>query len=190
MESFLVSTGTVFLGEIGDKTQLLAIILASRFKKPWPIVVGILVATTLNHAVAAWAGNWIAATLSPDLLRWIVGASFLGVGLWALKPDTASESEVKGSGSAFVVTTVSFFLAEIGDKTQIATTVLAARFNELVPVVAGTTLGMLLANVPVVFLGAALAQRLPLGPIRLVAAATFIALGVVTLVFGGRLVSG
>lgn len=183
MEAFLISAGAVFIGEIGDKTMLLAILLASRFRRPWPIVAGILVATTLNHAVAGLLGDWVAGTLDPRVLRWICGALFIAVGLWALKPDTLEEGEGARQGNAFLVTTVSFFLAEIGDKTQIATTVLAARFHSVWDVVAGTTAGMLLADVPVVLLGAALAQRLPLKPIRYVAAGIFIVLGVVTLLW-------
>ncbi|AXQ31863.1 UPF0016 domain-containing protein [Solimonas sp. K1W22B-7] len=191
MESFLVSTGAVFLGEIGDKTQLLALLLASRFKRPWPVIAGILVATLFNHALAGIAGQWLRGLLDPAWLPWIVGISFIGVGLWALKPDTVEQGEAERSGgSVFWITTVCFFLAEIGDKTQIATTLLALKYESLVAVVAGTTTGMLLADVPVVFLGAALASRLPLKPIRFAAAGLFVLLGVLTLVFGRGLASG
>ncbi len=184
MEAFLVSTGAVLLGEIGDKTQLLALVLASRFRKPGPVIAGILVATVFNHALAGLAGTWLRDLLSPQLLPWLVGGSFIAVGLWALKPDTLEEGEGQRLGhSAFWVTTLAFFLAEIGDKTQIATTVLAVRYDALLPVVGGTTLGMLLADVPVVFLGAALAQRLPLKAIRIAAAALFIVLGLATLLW-------
>jgi putative Ca2+/H+ antiporter (TMEM165/GDT1 family) len=185
MQALLVSFGTVFLGEIGDKTQLLSIMLASRFRRPWPIVSGILVATLANHALAGLAGQWLHNRLAPAALVWLVGLSFIAVGLWALKPDTADEHEGERPGqSIFWVTAVSFFLAEIGDKTQIATTVLAAKYASLVAVVSGTTLGMLAADVPVIFLGAAFAARLPLKPIRWVAAALFITLGVASLLFG------
>ena len=184
MEAFFVSTGAVLLGEIGDKTQLLALMLASRFRRPWPVIAGILVATVFNHALAGLAGAWLHDLLSPQWLPWIVGASFIGVGLWALKPDTLDAHEGQGSGrSVFVIAAVAFFLAEIGDKTQIATTVLAVRYDALIPVVSGTTLGMLLADVPVVFLGAALAQKLPLKAIRIAAAALFIVLGLATLLW-------
>ncbi|MGH8446037.1 MAG: TMEM165/GDT1 family protein [Solimonas sp.] len=184
MEAFLVSAGAVLLGEIGDKTQLLALVLATRFRKPWPVIAGILVATLFNHALAGLLGGWLRAVVSPEWLPWLVGMSFIAVGLWALKPDTVEEEEGQRSGrSVFWITTVSFFLAEIGDKTQIATTLLAARFDSLLPVVSGTTIGMLLADVPVVFLGAALATRLPLKTIRFAAAGLFIVLGVTTLVF-------
>lgn len=185
MEAFWISTGTVLLGELGDKTQLLAIMLASRYRRPWSIVLGILLATVLNHAAAALAGDWLATLLPPDWRHWIIGASFLAVGLWALIPDRIDEADISLSGrSVLWISGLSFFLAEIGDKTQIATTILAARFESLVAVVSGSTLGMLLANVPVVFLGAALAAKLPLKPIRWTAAAVFIVLGLSTMWFG------
>lgn len=189
-EAFFVSTGAVLLGEIGDKTQLLALVLASRFRKPWPVIAGILVATVFNHALAGLAGSWLNALLPSSLLPWIVGVSFIAVGLWALKPDTLDDDEGQNYAgrSGFVVATVAFFLAEIGDKTQIATTVLAARYDALLAVVSGTTLGMLLADVPVVFLGAALAQKLPLKWIRVAAAALFVALGIATLLLRETLV--
>ncbi|MDT0497351.1 TMEM165/GDT1 family protein [Algiphilus sp. W345] len=186
MEAFWIATGTVFLGELGDKTQLLAVMLASRFRRPWIVVAGILLATVLNHAVAGLAGSWIRTVLPDEWLHWIVGLSFIAVGLWAIKPDGIDESEAQRSGrSVLWITVVSFFLAEIGDKTQIATTVLAARFDDLLQVVAGTTSGMLLADVPVVFLGAAIATRLPLTAIRWTAAGLFVVLGVTTLIWGG-----
>ncbi|HET8881216.1 MAG TPA: TMEM165/GDT1 family protein [Solimonas sp.] len=186
MEAFLVSAGAVLLGEIGDKTMLLALVLATRFRKPWPVIAGILVATLLNHALAGLIGGWVRTVLPADWLPWIVGGLFIAVGLWALVPDKIDdddEARPAGSGNAFLVTTIAFFLAEIGDKTQIATTLLAARFESLLAVVAGTTTGMMLADVPVIFVGAALATKLPLKAIRIVAAALFIALGVTTLVF-------
>lgn len=191
MEAFWISTGTVLLGEIGDKTQLLAVMLASRFRRPWPVVAGILLATLLNHAVAALAGDWLRQVLPPQWLHWLVGLSFIAVGIWAIKPDQVDSEEARRSGASVLwVTTLSFFLAEIGDKTQIATTVLAARFGELAQVVAGTTSGMLLADVPVVFLGTAMATRLPFKPIRWTAAAVFVLLGLSTLFWGGRLFAG
>lgn len=171
----LISTGTVALAEIGDKTQLLALLLAARFRKPWPIVAGILVATLLNHALAAWIGASGAAWLQPETLRWVIAASFLAVAAWTLRPDKldAGDEDLPARG-AFVATTIAFFIAEIGDKTQVATVLLAARYDPLWEVVAGTTLGMLLANVPVVVLGSRFADRLPLKPARYVAAAVFL----------------
>lgn len=172
----LVSTGAVALAEIGDKTQLLALLLAARFRRPWPIVAGILVATLLNHALAGWLGALIADWLTPGVLRWIVAASFLAIALWTLKPDTIEDDQALPARNAFVATTIAFFLAEIGDKTQVATVLLAAKYQPLWEVVAGTTLGMLLANVPVVALGSRFADRLPLRTARFVAAAVFAAL--------------
>ncbi|WP_119718864.1 TMEM165/GDT1 family protein [Cognatilysobacter tabacisoli] len=172
----LLSTGTVALAEIGDKTQLLALLLAARFRRPWPIIGGILVATVLNHALAGWLGALVAQWLRPELLRWIVAASFFAVGLWALKPDTLDDGASLPPRGAFVATTIAFFFAEIGDKTQIATVLIAARYHPLWEVVVGTTAGMLLANVPVVALGSRFAGRLPLKAARYAAAALFIAL--------------
>lgn len=184
MEALLISAGTVFLGEIGDKTQLLAVMLSSRFRRPWPIIAGILCATLANHAVAGLAGQWLHNHVANETLVLIVGVSFIAVGLWALVPDKVEENEAQRPGkNIFWVTTVSFFLAEIGDKTQIATTVLAAKFSSIYAVVTGTTIGMLAADVPVVFLGAALATRLPFKPIRWTAAVLFIVLGVTTLLW-------
>jgi putative Ca2+/H+ antiporter (TMEM165/GDT1 family) len=172
-----VSTGTVALAEIGDKTQLLALLLAARFRKPWPIVAGILVATVLNHALAAWFGTLVAQWLTPDVLRWVVAISFLAVAVWTLKPDKLDDEDgALPARGAFVATTIAFFLAEIGDKTQVATVLLAARYHPFWEVVAGTTLGMLVANVPVVLLGSRLADRLPLKTARTVAAIVFLAL--------------
>jgi putative Ca2+/H+ antiporter (TMEM165/GDT1 family) len=169
----VVSTGTVALAEIGDKTQLLALLLAARFRKPWPIVAGILLATLLNHALAGWLGALVAQWLQPDVLRWIVVASFAAIALWTLKPDTLDDGETLPARGAFIATTLAFFVAEIGDKTQIATVLLAAKYHPLWQVVAGTTAGMLLANVPVVLLGSRFADRLPLKAARHVAAAVF-----------------
>jgi Ca2+/H+ antiporter, TMEM165/GDT1 family len=185
--AFGLSTLTVAIAEIGDKTQLLALLLAARFRKPWPIIAGILVATVLNHAVAAWVGAWLVQWLSPLALRWIVAGSFLAVALWALKPDRldaggrhllAGGVPRPGWGRAFAATTIAFFLAEIGDKTQVATVLLAAKYSPLWQVVAGTTVGMLLANVPVVALGHRFADRLPLAAARIAAAAVFALLAI------------
>lgn len=175
----LISTGTVALAEIGDKTQLLALLLAARFRKPWPIVAGILVATLLNHALAAGLGARGAAWLDPAALRWLVAASFLAVAAWTLKPDKldARDEHLPARG-AFITTTVAFFIAEIGDKTQVATVLLAVRYHPLWEVIAGTTAGMLLANVPVVMLGSRFADRLPLRAARYVAAAVFLGLAI------------
>ena len=177
MESLYIPTLIVALAEIGDKTQLLALLLAARFRKPWPIAFGILTATVLNHAVSAWLGAEISALLSPEVLRWLVAASFLAVALWTLKPDHLDAgNETLPARSAFVATCIAFFLAEIGDKTQVATVLLATKYSPLWEVVAGTTLGMLVANLPVVWLGHRFADRLPLKAARWTAAAVFAAL--------------
>ena len=177
LDALLVSAGTVALAEIGDKTQLLALLLAARFRKPLPIIAGILVATLLNHALAAWVGQLAASWLTPQALRWIVAASFIGIALWTLKPDKLDEGETLPAHGAFIATTIAFFIAEIGDKTQVATVLLAAKYPSLLQVVAGTTLGMLLANVPVVALGSRFAAKLPLKAARIAAACVFLALG-------------
>ncbi len=177
LDALLVSTGTVALAEIGDKTQLLALLLAARFRKPWPIIAGILVATLLNHALAAWIGQLAASWLTPQTLRWIVAASFIGIALWTLKPDKLDEDEKLPAHGAFIATTFAFFIAEIGDKTQVATVLLAAKYSSLWQVVSGTTIGMLLANVPVVALGSKFAAKLPLKAARITAAIVFLALG-------------
>lgn len=176
-EALLVSTGAVALAEIGDKTQLLALLLAARFRKPWPIVAGILVATLLNHALAGWLGQQASQWLTPAVLRWVVAASFIGIALWTLKPDTLDAGQPLPPRGAFIATTLAFFIAEMGDKTQVATVLLAARYEPLWQVVAGTTVGMLLANVPVVALGSRFADRLPLRAARITAACVFLALG-------------
>lgn len=179
MEAFFVSTAAVAIAEIGDKTQLLTLLLAARYRRFWPIVWGILLATVLNHAAAAWIGAWVAGWLSPQMLRWAVGLAFLAVAVWTLIPDTLDDDEAgpKSRHGAFIAATVAFFLAEIGDKTQIATVLLAAQYAPLFWVVIGTTVGMLLANVPVVALGARFAHRLPLKYARWGAALLFAALG-------------
>ena len=183
MTAFLVSTGAVALAEIGDKTQLLALLLAMRFRRPAPILLGILLATLANHGLAGLAGAWLGSLLDGDGLRWALAASFIAVALWTLVPDAMEKdpSAVR-PGSAFLVTLVSFFLVEIGDKTQVATVVLAARFDALAAVVLGTTAGLLLANIPVVLFGHAVARRVPLRAVRLAAAAVFALLGAAVLV--------
>ncbi len=182
MESFLVSLSTVAIAEMGDRTQLLALMLAARYRRPWPILAGVLCATLANHLLAGIIGVRAGRFLTPRLLDGIVGASLIGMALWTLKPDTLEErSERPRRAGPFVATLVAFFVAEIGDKTQIATIALAAAYSNLVAVVAGTTSGMLLANAPVVFLGRAFSQRLPLKAIRYAASALFLALGAVFL---------
>lgn len=182
MEALLVSTLVVALGEIGDKTQLLSLLLAARFKRPVPIIVGIFAATLLNHSFAGLVGGWIRSAVSPDLLRLGLGISFVAIALWALKPDKLVEKEqAYGRFGIFAVTLLAFFLAEIGDKTQLATVALAARFDNLVAVVAGTTLGMLLADVPAVLLAERLSLKVPVHMMRYAAAALFAAIGIATL---------
>jgi Ca2+/H+ antiporter, TMEM165/GDT1 family len=182
MEAFLVSTLAVAIAEIGDKTQLLSLLLATRFRKPLPIVFGILVATVANHALAALAGEWVRANLSPETLRWILGAGFLAIAAWTLKPDKLDDEDpVKGTYGVFLITLVAFFVAEMGDKTQIATIALSAKYGALVPVVLGTTAGMLLVNVPIVYLGDRFAPRIPLKLIRVIAAGIFAAIGLTIL---------
>jgi Ca2+/H+ antiporter, TMEM165/GDT1 family len=184
MEAFLVSTGIVALGEIGDKTQLLALVLAARFRQPAPIIAGIAVATLANHALAAIMGGMIRAIVPPDLLQWIVALAFFAVALWALVPDKFEDEAPKETSrwGVFGITVAAFFATEMGDKTQVATIVLAATYPSLPAVVLGTTLGMLIANVPVVLVGNAAAGRIPLKAIRIAAAAVFAALGIYTLV--------
>ncbi len=186
MEALLVSTGVVALAEIGDKTQLLALLLATRFRAPWPIVGGIFVATIANHALASAVGAWIVQFVGPDAMRWILGLSFLLMAGWTLIPDSAPD-EVSGTPryGVFIATVVAFFLVEMGDKTQIATVALAAQFQSMFWVVIGTTLGMMIANVPVVFLGEALIKRVPLTLVRYIAAASFAVLGLFVLLSNG-----
>jgi putative Ca2+/H+ antiporter (TMEM165/GDT1 family) len=182
MSPLLVSTGVVALAEIGDKTQLLSLLLAARFRKPVPIILGIFLSTLLNHALAGLVGEWISRALGPETLRWAVGLSFLAIALWTLKPDKLEGDEAKKShGSVFVITFVTFFLAEMGDKTQIATVLLAAKYHALLAVVMGTTIGMMLANVPVVLLGQAASAKIPFKAVRYVAAGLFALLGIVAL---------
>jgi putative Ca2+/H+ antiporter (TMEM165/GDT1 family) len=179
MEAFLTSSLLVAVAEIGDKTQLLAIVLATRFRKPGPIVLGIFFATLANHALAAFAGQFAAGLLDGPWFRIAVAASFIVMGLWTLIPDKLDEDEQpRARGGVFLTTLVAFFLVEMGDKTQIATVALGARFENLVAVTAGTTFGMMIANVPAVLLGNALVQRISLKAVRMVAAASFVAVGV------------
>jgi len=190
MEAFLVATGVVALAEMGDKTQLLSLVLAARFRKPWPIVLGIFAATVLNHALAGAVGNWVTHFLGPDVLRWILGGSFIAMALWMLIPDKLDDDDVPKTShfGVFGTTLVAFFLAEMGDKTQIATVMLAARYvDAYVWVVLGTTLGMMLANVPAVLFGDRLARRLSLAWVHGIAAAVFATLGMLTLLGVGRL---
>ncbi len=186
MEAALVSIGIVALAEIGDKTQLLTLVLAARYKKPWPIVAGIFVATLVNHAIAGAAGAWLTTAIGPDAMRWILGISFIAMAAWMLVPDKLDDDTgaSRRIGGVFVTTTVLFFLVEIGDKTQIATIALAARFDSLMTVVMGTTIGMILANAPVAFFGEALAKRLPVRAVHIAAALVFAALGVGVLAWG------
>ena len=180
MEAFLVSTGLVALAEMGDKTQLLSLVLAARFRKPWPIVWGILAATLVNHAMAGAVGSFITTLLSPEVLRWVLAASFLAMAVWMLIPDKLDEDDQPKSPKygVFATTVVLFFLAEMGDKTQIATVALAARYQELTAVVAGTTLGMMLANVAVVFLGERITRLVPLHWVHRICAVIFVGLAV------------
>ena len=182
MEAFFVSAAVVAVAEIGDKTQLLALMLAARYRKPIPIILGMLLATLANHALAAWVGSAVANWIGADTMRWILGATFIVMAGWCLIPDKADDGpQAARKAGAFVATLVSFFLVEIGDKTQLATVALAALFNLLILVTAGTTFGMLLANAPVVLFGDAIAKRLPLKIVRTVAALLFLALGLAAL---------
>jgi putative Ca2+/H+ antiporter (TMEM165/GDT1 family) len=182
IEGFLVSTGVVALAEIGDKTQLLALVLAAKYRKPLPIILGILVATLLNHAIAGFVGAWLAATIGPDLMRWILGVSFIAMAAWTLVPDRLEdEAQKPPRWGVFATTLLAFFVVEIGDKTQIATVALAAKYASLVAVVAGTTLGMMLANVPAVLLGEVAARKLPMRLVHGIAAAIFLVLGLLVL---------
>lgn len=186
MEAFFVSTGIVALAEIGDKTQLLAFLLAAKFRKPLPIVLAILVATIANHAFAAAIGAWITSMLSPEVLRWVLGISFLIMAAWTLIPDKFEEGDAKlAKYGVFLTTLIAFFLAEMGDKTQIATVALAAQYHTFFAVVTGTTLGMMLANVPAVYLGDRIADRLPVRLVHGIAAIVFAILGIATLLGAG-----
>jgi putative Ca2+/H+ antiporter (TMEM165/GDT1 family) len=186
MEAFLVSAGLVAVAEMGDKTQLLAIFLAARFKTFWPIVWGILVATVLNHAAAAYLGALFATWLTGDVLRYVLIASFVAMGLWVLVPDAMDdELNAPKNATVFVATVIAFFLAEMGDKTQLATVAMGAKFDATLWVTLGTTAGMMLANVPAVYFGPALLKRIPVAVMRYTAAAFLLALAVATFVWGG-----
>lgn len=181
MQVFLTSAVLVAAAEIGDKTQLLSFVLAARLRRPYPIIAGILGATLFNHTLAGSVGVWLVKVIPHSLLNWIVALSFIAFGLWTLHPDSLEKDPRVYKAGVFVTTFIAFFFAEMGDKTQLATVALAARFDALAEVVLGTTLGMLVADVPAVFLGEALAKRIPIQPIRYVAAILFIALGIATL---------
>ena len=187
VEAFLVSTGIVALAEMGDKTQLLAFVLAARFKKPLPIVAGIFVATAVNHGLAGALGAWITTVLGPQVLRWVLGLSFIAMAVWTVIPDRIEEEEARAARrfGVFGATLVTFFLAEMGDKTQLATIAMAAHYGTPAIVVVGTTLGMLIADVPAVFIGDRLSAKVPMRLVHLVAAALFALLGVATLTGAG-----
>ena len=187
MEALFISTGVVALAEIGDKTQLLAFLLAARFKKPLPIIAGIFCATVVNHGLAGALGVWITATVSPEILRWVLGLSFIGMAVWTLIPDKIEEEETQVAHrfGVFGATLITFFLAEMGDKTQIATVAMAAHYANPLLVVIGTTLGMLLADVPAVFAGDKLAAKIPMRLVHSIAAAMFALLGIATLAGAG-----
>jgi len=191
MESLLVSTGVVALAEIGDKTQLLAFILAARFKKPVPIVLGILAATLINHGLAGALGAWITSEVSPHNMRWALGLSFLAMAAWTLIPDKIEDEETQVAQrlGIFGATFVTFFLAEMGDKTQLATVALAAHYAAPIMVIAGTTLGMLIADVPAVFIGNKFAAKIPMKLVHGIAAAIFAAMGVLTLIGADKLLT-
>jgi putative Ca2+/H+ antiporter (TMEM165/GDT1 family) len=186
MEAFLISTGIVALAEMGDKTQLLSLVLAARFRKPWPIVWGILVATLVNHGLAGAVGSWVTTQLGPEALRWVLGGSFLAMAVWILIPDKLDDEDEQANPrwGIFATTVVAFFLAEMGDKTQIATVMLAAQFQSWFWVVAGTTLGMMLANAPVVWLGDAITRKISLTLVHRISAVIFAILGLLAL-WGG-----
>ena len=186
MEAFLISTGIVGLAEIGDKTQLLAFVLAAKFRRPLPIVLAIFVATIVNHAFAAAIGAWVTSLLGPDVLRWVLGVSFLAMAAWTLIPDKLDEEDTKlARYGVFLTTLLAFFMAEMGDKTQVATVALAARYHDVYAVVLGTTLGMMLANVPAVYLGDKIAGRVSLRLVHGIAALVFAGLGAATLLGAG-----
>ena len=184
MEAFLISTGIVALAEMGDKTQLLSLVLAARFRKPWPIVLGIFVATLANHALAGAVGSWVTTVLGPNVLRWVLGASFIAMAVWMLIPDKLDDGDTPSGTSqwgVFGITLIAFFLAEMGDKTQIATVALAAQYQQWAAVVAGTTLGMMIANAPVVWFGDRLVKKVPIRVVHLISALIFAVLGVLAI---------
>ncbi len=188
LEAFLISTGIVALAEIGDKTQLLAFVLAAKFRKPVPIILGILVATIANHAGAGALGAWITSLVAPDIMRWVLGISFIAMAAWIMVPDKLDDDDTElAHFGVFTTTVLAFFMAEMGDKTQIATVALAAQYHAFIAVVAGTTLGMMIANVPAVLLGDRIAHKLPLNLIHGIVAVVFALLGVATLLGVDRL---
>ncbi|MEH6433718.1 TMEM165/GDT1 family protein [Massilia sp. DD77] len=187
MDAFLVSTGIVALAEIGDKTQLLAFLLAARFRRPLPIVFGIFAATIANHAFAAAVGALVSELLGPNVMRWVLGLSFLGMAAWIMVPDEIDEEETRlARHGVFLTTLIAFFIAEMGDKTQVATVALAARYESMAAVIAGTTLGMMLANVPAVYFGERIANRVPVKLVHGIAAVVFAVLGIATLLGAGE----
>ncbi|MEW6373017.1 MAG: TMEM165/GDT1 family protein [Pseudomonadota bacterium] len=187
MDAFLVATGIVGLAEIGDKTQLLAFLLAARFRRPLPIVAGIFVATLLNHAFAAAVGALVSELLGPSVMRWVLGLSFLGMAVWTMIPDEVDETEASlAKFGVFATTVLSFFIAEMGDKTQVATVALSARYQDIVAIVAGTTFGMMLANVPAVYFGERIANKIPLTLVHGIAALIFAGLGIAALLGAGE----
>ncbi len=185
MEAFLLSTLIVALAEMGDKTQLLSFVLAAKLRRRAPIILGILFATLANHVLAGWTGAWLASLVPAGVLKWIIAASFFAFGAWALKPDVLAEGGGLRGAGVFVTTLVAFFLVEMGDKTQLATVALAARYDSLASVVLGTTAGMMIANIPAVWMGQALAHRVNMKWMRWLAAGLFVVLGVLTLLAGG-----
>jgi Ca2+/H+ antiporter, TMEM165/GDT1 family len=189
MEALYISTGVVALAEMGDKTQLLAFILAARFKKPVPIILSILLATLVNHSLAGALGAWITSVISPDTMRWVLGLSFMGMAIWTLIPDKIEEEETQVAQKlgVFGATLVTFFLAEMGDKTQIATVALAAHYGAPLMVVIGTTLGMLIADVPAVFVGNKFADKIPMKLVHSIAAGIFAIMGLLTLLKAEKL---
>jgi Ca2+/H+ antiporter, TMEM165/GDT1 family len=183
MEIFFISTASIAVGELGDKTQLLALILATRLRKPIPIIAGIFVATLVNHLLACLVGEWVSTLLTPNILRWVLGISFLAVAAWALIPDKLDEDvKTRGHYGVFALTVATFFLAEMGDKTQIIALALAAKYDALVAVVAGTTLGMLLVNIPTVLFAERAIKWIPVKIVRVVAAVIYAILGILTLI--------
>lgn len=185
MEALFMSTAIVAIAEIGDKTQLLSFVLSAKLKSKYAILAGIFAATLANHTFAGYVGAWLASLISPDMLKWLIASSFFAFGLWALRPDTLDRDRKLHGRGAFVTTLIAFFFVEMGDKTQLATVALAARYDALMPVVMGTTLGMLIANAPAVWIGEVLAHRVNMKAVRWVAAASFVGLGVWTLASGG-----
>jgi putative Ca2+/H+ antiporter (TMEM165/GDT1 family) len=191
LEAFLVSTASVAVGELGDKTQLLSLMLASRLRRPMPIIAGIFVATLANHLLACWFGEWVGALMTPQVLRWVLGISFIAVAIWALIPDKLDdEVQNRSAHGVFMITVVTFFLAEMGDKTQVVAVALAARYQELAQVVVGTTLGMMLVNLPTVLFADRAVRWIPLKAVRIAAAVIYTVLGIATLLGYQGLIPG